>query len=129
MKTGIDESLDLGRVNSEDNRKNGEAIRQLRTEIGVDGVHGRLPQLEARAQRLEDRIDGLAQKAHENNGKLIARIDEKSAELLDRIEPLERGEHETSGKNQLWEIVRTALTSSAAAAAIGIIAKMLGWIH
>src|ERR1700722_5857513 len=66
VKTIVDESLKLG-------RENGEAIRSLRTELGVDGGRsGRLPQLEDQYARL----DRQQEKDHK---ELLGRIAELSA--------------------------------------------------
>ena len=104
IKDGMDESLKLGRAN-------GEAIRTLRAELGVDGVHGRLPQLEQAMARLDRQQE----------------MDHK--ELIVRIDLLEKSEERSKGKVELKSVAISILTSSASAAAIGWLAKMLGFIH
>lgn len=133
VKDGVQESLKLG-------RSNGEDIRLLRKELGVDGAHGRLPEIE----RAWARIDRQQETDHRETCALIAANQEKiekrfeefglkqhgvTNRLIDRIELLEKDDHRTEGRAQLWEILRTVIFSSASATAIGILAKMLGWIH
>lgn len=133
VKNLVDESLKLS-------RENGEDIRTLRKELGVDGAHGRLPQLDQAIARLDRRqeddnkevcrlLKENQDKQHADKNILLGKIAENGLELGKRIKTLEDGEHEAHGKNQLWEIARNLLTSSAAAAIIGVIAKMFGWIH
>lgn len=122
VKNKVDESLQLG-------RENGEAIRNLRTELGVDGLHGRIPQLEQAVARLdrqqEDdnkevhrRIDEQGKKAHESTNK-----------LLSRIEPLERGEHISQGKKQAATIAISIICSSGFATLVVWLLTHVGVIH
>ena len=48
----VDKSLEQG-------RDNGEEIRMLRKELGVDGTHGRIPGIEQSIVKLEFRIETL----------------------------------------------------------------------
>lgn len=133
VKNKVDESLQLG-------RQNGEDIRTLRKELGVDGPHGRLPQLELAMGRLdrqqendnkevcrliaenqdktERRFDEMAKKAHDATNKLVA-----------RIEPLEMGEHETHGSKRVVTAIISFFSGSLGAALVGLLAKMMGIIH
>lgn len=133
VKEGVDESLKLGRAN-------GEALRTLRAELGVDGSYGRLPQLEQAVARLDRRqeddhkevcslVIANQEKAENRFSESGKRQHDATNRLIDRIELLEKDDHKKQGKDQLWEILRTIVTSSASAAAIGTIAKMLGLIH
>lgn len=100
VKDKVDESLELG-------RQNGEAIRSLRTELGVDGLHGRIPQLEQAIARLD------RQQEADNKG------------IISRIETLERGEHENKGRKQFVLILLSLLGGSASGAVITIVYHLL----
>jgi hypothetical protein len=46
----VEESLEIGRENNRE-------IKILRTELGLEGAHGRIPSLEAELQRLNARVE------------------------------------------------------------------------
>lgn len=100
VKDKVDESLKLG-------RENGEAIRSLRTELGVDGQHGRIPQLEAAWARLDHQQES----------------DHK--EIVSRVEALERGEHENQGRKRFVFILLSLIGGSASGAVITIVYHLL----
>jgi len=104
VKEGMDESLKLGRAN-------GEAIRSLRLELGVDGAHGRLPQLEAAIARMD--------RAQETD----------HAALLKRVEDLETGESVAQGKKQVVAIIISIVCSSGFAVLAGWLAHQWGLVR
>lgn len=122
VKDKVDESLDLG-------RQNGEDIRSLRKELGVDGVHGRIPQMEQAIARLDrqQEIDHkevltlLAEnqkKQHDDKNKLVA-----------RIESLEFGDHIARGKKQAATIAISIVCSSGFATLVVWLLSHMGLIH
>lgn len=62
LQRKVDESLEQG-------RQNGEEIRMLRKELGLDGPHGRIPLVETAVQTLLDRVSTLERLRIENDGK------------------------------------------------------------
>ena len=69
LKGKVEESLQQG-------RENGNDLKMLRRELGLDGQHGRLPIVEAtllrheaRMQKSEERVEGLEISSSEANGK------------------------------------------------------------
>jgi hypothetical protein len=69
LKGKVEESLQQG-------RENGNDLKMLRRELGLDGQHGRLPIVEAtllrheaRMEKNEARVDGLETGNSEANGK------------------------------------------------------------
>jgi hypothetical protein len=50
INTKVEESLEIGRENNRE-------IKILRTELGLEGGHGRIPSLEAEMQRMNARMD------------------------------------------------------------------------
>lgn len=104
VKVIVDESLKLG-------RENGEDIRKLRVELGVDGAHGRIPQIEQTLARLD--------RQQEQDHK----------EVLNRIAALEEGDHIAQGKKQLFNIAVSILCSSGAAVFMGWLATHMGWVN
>lgn len=77
----------------------------------MEGMHGRLPTIETAIVRLDS--------AQERDNKAVnARVDRLEAE----------GEQE-KGRRAMKEFLVNVATSSVSAAAIGAIAKILGFIH
>ena len=69
LKSKVEESLQQG-------RENGNDLKMLRRELGLDGQHGRLPIVEAtllrheaRMEKNEARVDGLETDSNEAKGK------------------------------------------------------------
>jgi hypothetical protein len=69
LKSKVEESLQQG-------RENGNEIKMLRRELGLDGQHGRFPIVEAtllrhelRMEKTDARVDGLEIDKNEANGK------------------------------------------------------------
>ncbi len=62
LQRKVDESLEQG-------RQNGEEIRMLRKELGLDGPHGRIPLVEAAVQTLLERVSTLERLRIESDGK------------------------------------------------------------
>jgi hypothetical protein len=69
LKGKVEESLQQG-------RENGNDLKMLRRELGLDGQHGRLPIVEAtllrheaRMEKSESRVEGLEINSSEANGK------------------------------------------------------------
>jgi hypothetical protein len=69
LKGKVEESLQQG-------RENGNDLKMLRRELGLDGQHGRLPIVEAtllrheaRMEKSEERVEGLEISSSEANGK------------------------------------------------------------
>jgi hypothetical protein len=69
LKGKVEESLQQG-------RENGNDLKMLRRELGLDGQHGRLPIVEAtllrheaRMEKSEARVEGLEIDSSEANGK------------------------------------------------------------
>jgi hypothetical protein len=69
LKGKVEESLQQG-------RENGNDLKMLRRELGLDGQHGRLPIVEAtllrheaRMEKSESRVEGLEIDSSEANGK------------------------------------------------------------
>jgi hypothetical protein len=69
LKGKVEESLQQG-------RENGNDLKMLRRELGLDGQHGRLPIVEAtllrheaRMEKSEARVEGLEICSSESNGK------------------------------------------------------------
>jgi hypothetical protein len=99
-------------------RDNGEAIRNLRTELGVDGAHGRLPQLEQTIARLD-------RQQEDDNKKVVERF----VKLEDCIDAIKQDEHEARGGKRVLTAIVSFLGGSLGAALVGIAAKVLGLIH
>ncbi len=97
VKGKVDESLEQG-------RENGNELKMLRRELGLDGQHGRLPIVEATLIRHEVRMD-----------KSEARIDK-----------LEIGNSEANGKAKLVATSLALLGGGAGGAVIAILAHLLG---
>jgi hypothetical protein len=93
----VDESLEQG-------RENGNELKMLRRELGLDGQHGRLPIVEATLIRHEVRMD-----------KSEARIDK-----------LEIGNSEANGKAKLVATSLALLGGGAGGAMIAVLAHLLG---
>jgi hypothetical protein len=69
VKSKVEESLQQG-------RENGNELKMLRRELGLDGRHGRLPIMEAllvrheaRMEKSDDRVDKLEADTNEAKGK------------------------------------------------------------
>jgi hypothetical protein len=97
VKGKVDESLEQG-------RENGNELKMLRRELGLDGQHGRLPIVEATLIRHEVRMD-----------KSEARIDK-----------LEIGNSEANGKAKLVATSLALLGGGAGGAMIAVLAHLLG---
>jgi hypothetical protein len=97
VKGKVDESLEQG-------RENGNELKMLRRELGLDGQHGRLPIVEATLIRHEVRME-----------KSEARIDK-----------LEIGNSEANGKAKLVATSLALLGGGAGGALIALVAHLLG---
>jgi hypothetical protein len=97
VKGKVDESLEQG-------RENGNELKMLRRELGLDGQHGRLPIVEATLIRHEVRME-----------KSEARIDK-----------LEIGNSEANGKAKLVATSLALLGGGAGGALIAVLAHLLG---
>jgi hypothetical protein len=97
VKGKVDESLEQG-------RENGNELKMLRRELGLDGQHGRLPIVEATLIRHEVRME-----------KNEARIDK-----------LEIGNSEANGKAKLVATSLALLGGGAGGALIAVLAHLLG---
>lgn len=104
MDVKIDESLTTGRDSV-------NAVKLLRADLGLDGPHGRLPQIERRLSQLEGLLDSRIEKTDLRIGKL------------------EDADQKERGKRELISAAYSLLGGSMGAAAIGWIAHALGWIH
>jgi hypothetical protein len=100
----LEESIRLG-------TENGAEIRSLRKELGMEGLHGRLPTIEAAIARMD--------RTQEDDHKAV----------LQRLDRLEAEAYEESGRRGLKHLWVTVATSSAAASLIAALAKLLGFIH
>jgi hypothetical protein len=97
VKGKVEESLQQG-------RENGNELKMLRRELGLDGQHGRLPIVEAMLMRHEARMD-------------------KSDERVDR---LEAGNNEANGKAKLVATGLALLGGGAGGTVIALVAHLLG---
>jgi hypothetical protein len=97
LKGKVEESLQQG-------RENGNDLKMLRRELGLDGQHGRLPIVEATLLRHESRM-------------------EKSEA---RVEGLEIGSSEANGKAKLMGTALALLGGGAGGALIALLAHLLG---
>jgi hypothetical protein len=97
LKGKVEESLQQG-------RENGNELKMLRRELGLDGAHGRLPMVEATLLRHELRM-------------------EKSEE---RVEALETGRNESAGRAKLVAATLALLGGSAGGAVITLLTHLLG---
>jgi hypothetical protein len=97
VKGKVEESLQQG-------RENGNDLKMLRRELGLDGQHGRLPMVEATLLRHEVRM-------------------EKSEA---RLGALETGSSEANGKAKLVATVLALLGGGAGGALIELLARLLG---
>jgi hypothetical protein len=97
VKGKVDESLEQGRAN-------GNELKMLRRELGLDGQHGRLPIMETTLIRHEARME-----------KCDTRIDK-----------LETGFSEANGKAKLVATSLALLGGGAGGALIALIAHLLG---
>ncbi len=97
VKGKVEESLQQG-------RENGNELKMLRRELGLDGQHGRLPIVEAMLVRHEARMD-------------------KSDE---RVDKLEAGNNEANGKAKLVATGLALLGGGAGGTAIALVAHLLG---
>jgi len=97
LKGKVEESLQQG-------RENGNDLKMLRRELGLDGQHGRLPIVEATLLRHELRMD-------------------KSEA---RVEGLEIGSSEANGKAKMVATGLALLGGGAGGALIALLAHLLG---
>jgi hypothetical protein len=97
LKGKVEESLQQG-------RENGNDLKMLRRELGLDGQHGRLPIVEATLLRHE------------------ARMEKSEA----RVEWLETGNNEANGKAKLVATALALLGGGAGGALIAVLAHLLG---
>jgi hypothetical protein len=97
VKGKVEESLQQG-------RENGNELKMLRRELGLDGQHGRLPIVEATLMRHELRME-----------KNEARVDQ-----------LETGNSEAQGKAKLVAASLALLGGGAGGALIALLAHLLG---
>jgi hypothetical protein len=97
LKGKVEESLQQG-------RENGNDLKMLRRELGLDGQHGRLPIVEATLLRHEARM-------------------EKSEE---RVEGLEISSSEATGKAKLVGTALALLGGGAGGALIALLAHLMG---
>jgi hypothetical protein len=101
-------SIQLDEV-AEQGRKTGSELVMLRRELGLDGPHGRIPILETNCARQEQRID----------------------KLDERLDALEKREHENTGidkQKEAWEKRKTLLIglfSGAGITGVAMLAKLL----
>ena len=93
----VEESLQQG-------RENGNELKMLRRELGLDGQHGRLPIMEATLLRHE---------AHMERTDL-------------RVNDLETGNSEAKGKAKLVATALALLGGGAGGALIALLAHLLG---
>jgi hypothetical protein len=97
LKGKVEESLQQG-------RENGNELKMLRRELGLDGQHGRLPMVEATLLRHESRM-------------------EKSEA---RVEGLEISSSEAKGKAKLVATALALLGGGAGGALIALLAHLMG---
>jgi hypothetical protein len=97
VKGKVEESLQQG-------RENGNELKMIRRELGLDGQHGRLPIMEAALVRHE------------------ARMEKCDA----RVEKLEMGSSEANGKAKLVATSLALLGGGAGGALIALLAHLLG---
>ena len=97
LKGKVEESLQQG-------RENGNELKMLRRELGLDGQHGRLPMVEATLLKHETRM-------------------EKSEA---RVEALEIGSSEAKGKAKLLATALALLGGGAGGALIALLAHLMG---
>jgi hypothetical protein len=97
LKRRVEDSLQQG-------RENGNELKMLRRELGLDGAHGRLPIVEAGLVRHEAQME---------------RIDA-------RVNELETGSSEASGKAKLVATAFALLGGGAGGAVISLVAHLLG---
>ncbi len=93
----VDESLQQG-------RENGNELKMLRRELGLDGQHGRLPMVEATLVRHEARME--------------------KNEL--RLDKLETGSNEASGKAKMVATAVGLVGGGAGGAVIALLGHLLG---
>ena len=97
VKGKVEESLQQG-------RENGNDLKMLRRELGLDGQHGRLPMVEATLLRHEVRME----------------------KIEGRLRSLETGSSEANGKAKLVATVLVLLGGGAGGALIELLAHLLG---
>jgi hypothetical protein len=97
LKGKVEESLQQG-------RENGNDLKMLRRELGLDGQHGRLPMVEATLLRHE------------------LRMEKNEA----RVEGLEIGNSEANGKAKLVATALALLGGGAGGALIALLAHLMG---
>lgn len=97
LKGKVEESLQQG-------RENGNDLKMLRRELGLDGQHGRLPIVEATLIRHE------------------ARMEKNEA----RVDGLEAGNSEANGKAKLVATALALLGGGAGGALIALLAHLVG---
>jgi hypothetical protein len=97
VKGKVEESLQQG-------RENGNELRMIRRELGLDGQHGRLPIVEATLVRHEARME---------KGE-------------DRVDKLEAGNNEATGRAKLVATSLALLGGGAGGALIALVAHLLG---
>lgn len=104
LGTKVDEAVRLG-------ADNGSELRSLRKELGMEGLHGRLPTIEAAIARVD--------RCQEDDNKAV----------VARLAILEEQAHLVSGQSVFRERMITILTSSGTTALLGFLARMMGLIH
>lgn len=97
LKGKVEESLQQG-------RENGNDLKMLRRELGLDGQHGRLPIVEATQLRHEVRME----------------------KIETRVGNLEISENEDKGKSKLLHAGAALLSGGAGGALIALVAHLLG---
>ncbi len=97
LKKRVEDSLQQG-------RENGNELKMLRRELGLDGAHGRLPIVEAGLVRHEAQME-----------RMDARVNE-----------LETGRSEASGKAKLVATAVALLGGGAGGAVISLVSHLFG---
>jgi hypothetical protein len=137
VKDKVDESLKQG-------ADNGKQIELIKMALGMDGAHGRLPELERAIARIDSsqesdhkdvlrRVEALEKDLRERTEALTQSLQSRTEALEKglevRIETLETGDRIAQGKRQAFNIFISVLCSSGAAVFVGWLAHHFGVVQ
>lgn len=110
VKGKVEKSLEQG-------AENGKQIELIKMALGMDGAHGRLPELE----RAIARVDKNQENDHKEHDRIIEALDK-------RVEALESADQRSKGLKQFLADARGFIGGSLGAGILGLIAHWCHWI-
>jgi chromosome segregation ATPase len=110
-------------------RETGQQLALLRRELGLDGPHGRLPQVEIEIPRINRRLDDILKAVEElqkgdyqNKGK---NLDVRLEKMETTLDELKESRQQSKGRRELMSAVTGFIGGAGGAAIITILANLL----